>query len=323
MWSDILDQPLAVRILQRHLARARVAPVYLFTGPPGVGKRRCALELAKALNCAAEGERPCDACDSCRRIDRGTHPDVHELVPDGPKGLIAIDAVRQLLGRVGLRPYVANEALVILDGADRLTEEAANSCLKFLEEPTERTRLVLLTSFPWQCLSTIISRCHRVRFQPLGAETVAMLLQREASCDPVVARAISRIAQGGLATAMALARNWEAHQARMAQSAVDDPRTWVGYAMPQDRRELEAWLLHSIRWLRDVAVASVGATALIAHDAARPIIERHAQRRDPREFADATLRVMALRDSLEQSVSARLVGTLLREEWINVTGTAR
>ena len=165
-WDSILGQAFAKRVLQGHLADGRVAHAYLLAGPDGTGKRLVALEMAKALNCTASGPHPCDVCPTCVQIGRGTHPDVHTLSPVAPSETIRIEAVRQLLGRIVLRPFNAAFQVAIIDGAERLTEEAANSLLKALEEPPAHTRFLLTTAKPSVCLPTIVSRCHLVRCQP-------------------------------------------------------------------------------------------------------------------------------------------------------------
>jgi DNA polymerase-3 subunit delta' len=125
--------------------------------------------MAKALNCLAPSaqDRPCDACIPCRHIARHIHPDVHWLSPGGSSDQVKIDAVRQVLGRIALRPFSGRYQAVLLDGAHRLTEEAANSLLKSLEEPPAHTRFVLTTSQLSRCLPTITSRCQLVRFHRL------------------------------------------------------------------------------------------------------------------------------------------------------------
>ena len=165
-WDKIPGQELAKRILQAHLAGGRVAHAYLLAGPDRAQKRGLAIELAKALNCAAEGAKPCDACATCSQITRGMHPDVHVLSPAGASETVRIEPVRQLLGRIALRPFNAAFQVAIIDEAEHLTEEAANSLLKSIEEPPSRTRFVLTTSRLSDCLPTIVSRCHLVRCQP-------------------------------------------------------------------------------------------------------------------------------------------------------------
>lgn len=167
-WSDVVGHELAKRIFHTHLAAGTVAQAYLLVGPEGIGKRRLGLELAKALNCSG-AKPPCDACVTCGQIARGVHPDVHVIEPSGPSAQIKIEDIRQLIGRVALRPFNARVQVAVLDGADRLTEEAANSLLKTLEEPSGYARFILTTSRLAFCLPTIVSRCQLIRCDPRRA----------------------------------------------------------------------------------------------------------------------------------------------------------
>ena len=130
----------AVNILGRALGEGRTAHAYLVTGPEHVGKMTLALDLARAVNCSG-AERPCDACAQCRRVDRGLHADVRVVgVEPGPSGgrqrvAIGIDQVREVQREASLKPYEGSSRVFIFDRAERLTEEAANSLLKILEEP--------------------------------------------------------------------------------------------------------------------------------------------------------------------------------------------
>lgn len=322
-WNTILGQPFALRVLQSHLVRQRIAPAYLFIGPDGVGKRLAAVEMAKAVNCDRAGtlESPCDACDSCQRIAREVHPDVHRLSPHGASESIPIDEVRHLLERVNLRPYMGARTVAIIDGADRLTEEAANSLLKALEEPPGQAVFLLTTAHPARCLPTIISRCRVVRFQRLTAEVIEALLSRIHLGEPAIAQSAGRLAQGSMARALELCAQWTRHEAITALLGSEPPSAWLAWDMPRDREELSRWLGEAILWLRDVAVAGAGEPSLIGHRHALEAIQRQASRVDADRCVSTALSLVELKTSLdEQSISPRLVGTLLRERWLELLG---
>ena len=159
-------------ILQRLLLGGRVGATLLFAGPDGVGKRQFALTMAKAFNCqqpvidAAQGRYDCcDVCPVCHRIDAGEYGDVVTLRPDGQ--FIKIAQTRQLAAEVYFRPQEGRQRFFIIDEADRLREEAANSLLKTLEEPPPTSTIILLTAKPNALLQTIRSRAQRLSFAPL------------------------------------------------------------------------------------------------------------------------------------------------------------
>ena len=172
MFSDFPEQLRVAQLLQRSLERHRLAHAYLFTGN-GLGELEAmARTLAKTLNCASPPRRGadgmgldcCDRGDSCRRIDEGNHPDVLVLRPESKSRIITIDQMRELMRAVNLKPSLAEYKVGVIVAADRLNAQAANAFLKTLEEPPDKSILVLLTTEPQRILETILSRCLRLCF---------------------------------------------------------------------------------------------------------------------------------------------------------------
>ena len=317
-WDKILGQAFATRVLQAHLADERVAHAYLLAGPDGTGKRLVALEMAKALNCTAPGSHPCDVCPTCVQIGRGTHPDVHVLSPVGSSDAIRIEAVRQLLGRIALRPFNAAFQAAIIDGAERLTEEAANSLLKALEEPPAHTRFLLTTSNPSDCLPTIVSRCQLVRCQPLPPETIARILIEQHACASDAARTIAALAAGSASQALALAGRWKVREEVVARLASPRPSVWLEQPLPETRQDVADLLEEMIAWLRDLAIAATEAQGVV-HAAHAETLRHQAQAIDLDRCLEAALELVSLRESLGQFVSPRMVASLARETWLSLS----
>ncbi|MBI3331031.1 MAG: DNA polymerase III subunit delta' [Candidatus Omnitrophica bacterium] len=316
-WTDIIGHEFAKRLLQANLAAGAVAGAYLFAGPGGVGKRRLALEMAKALTCAAPGARPCDACPSCRQVGRGEHPDVHVLLPGGASDQIRIDDIRHLLGRFALQPFSARVQAAVLDGAERLTEEAANSLLKALEEPSARARFFLTTARLSDCLPTIVSRCQLIRCRPLPLETVERVL-RERGVAPETAAAAARLSGGSVSQALELAGRWPAYRELVARLADRSPSAWLEGALPETRQDVAQFLDGLMDWLRDVALTAAGGARWVRQAAHAEALRRQAAAIDPDRCLEVASELVSLRESVDQFVSPRLVAALAREKWLEL-----
>jgi len=318
-WREILGQDQAVSLLRLHLGSGQIANAYLLAGPDGVGKRRIALEMAKALNCTGDAEKPCDTCSSCRQMGRGVHPDLHVLLPGGASNQIKMEDVRHLLGRVALRPFSASVQAAVIVGAERLTEEAANSLLKVLEEPPAHSRFFLTTARLSDCLPTIVSRCQLIRCRPLPSDVIVRLLADAQACTPDAAQAIARLAGGSASRALDFADRWEAHAQTVARLADARPAVWLEQPVPENRQDVAQLLEGMMAWLRDVAVAAAsGDTRAVAHASQEPAVRRQAETIDLDRCVATALELVSLRESVDQFVSPRLVATLAREKWLNL-----
>ncbi len=194
-----------VQLLRRAVERERVPQSLLFAGPEGVGKRATALALAQAINCPKQSAGDgCGVCPVCRRIVAGTFSDVILLDRDGAAS-IGIDALREkVLGPVGYRPFEGRRRVFIIDPADELTPPAQDALLKTLEEPPPSVILILVTAYPDSLVTTIRSRCRRLRFGALSDDEVRRVL---IAVDPKMdaADALRRASASGGSVARALA----------------------------------------------------------------------------------------------------------------------
>ncbi len=159
-----------VQLLQRSLARGRLGHAYLFAGVNLEELESLARTLAKTLNCrnpvktGGAATDCCDACPACRKIDGGTHGDIHWARPESKSRVVTIDQMREMMREIQLKPTEAKYKVAIIAGADRLNSQAANAFLKTLEEPPAKSVLILLSTEPQRILETIQSRCLRLNF---------------------------------------------------------------------------------------------------------------------------------------------------------------
>jgi DNA polymerase III subunit delta' len=159
-----------VQLLQRSLARGRLGHAYLFSGDQLEELESLARTLAKTLNCQNPVKEDgaavdcCDECASCRKIDGDTHSDIHWARPESKSRIVSVEQMRELMREIQLKPTEAQFKVAVIVAADRLNIQAANAFLKTLEEPPQKSILVLLSTEPSRILETIISRCLRVSF---------------------------------------------------------------------------------------------------------------------------------------------------------------
>jgi DNA polymerase III subunit delta' len=175
-FKDFSGQGQGVLLLQRSLARGRLAHGYLFSGHQLDDLELLARALAKTLNCqqpvrsspGGAAIDSCDACLTCRKIEHETHADIHWVRPESKMRIVGVDQMRELMQEINLKPTEAEYKVAVIVAADRLTVPAANAFLKTLEEPPPKSILILLTTEPQRILETILSRCLRLNFAGEG-----------------------------------------------------------------------------------------------------------------------------------------------------------
>lgn len=156
--------------LTNAVARNRVSHAYIFHGPPGVGKKTAGFAFARALLCRRGGGDACGTCDDCSRTERGVHPDLHLVRPDGAS--IKIKQLRSLRGNTAITSFGEGRQVFLVEQAEKMTTEAANSLLKTLEEPSAGVVFILVTDDPGGMLPTVLSRCQCYRFGLLSRDEV-------------------------------------------------------------------------------------------------------------------------------------------------------
>lgn len=172
-------QPLVVKQLQTVLKNHELAHAYLFVGPTGSGKSEIAKWLALRLFCLhLQNGKPDLTCPECQRILSGNHPDVVVAKPEGRQ--IKVDEIRHLKDEFTKSAVEGNRKLFIIHDAEKMTNNAANSLLKFIEEPGPGIYILMLTTNKSAVLPTIRSRTQIIELQPLQrAELEQVLTQND------------------------------------------------------------------------------------------------------------------------------------------------
>ena len=201
LFSEIIGQEKAKRFLKRVMAEERIPHAYLFTGIPGIGKTSMAKAMTMALNCHEPVDFDgCGQCPSCRKLLGGNFPDFIHIKPDGQN--IKIEQIRDLNRRLSFAPVSAKHRVCVVQQAEVMTGEAANSFLKTLEEPPPGNILILNAREPRDLLPTIVSRCQRVPFQPLPVQEMRDWLVREKDIDRQRATIAAKGSSGSLGSAL-------------------------------------------------------------------------------------------------------------------------
>jgi DNA polymerase-3 subunit delta' len=236
--ADLIGQDLARAALERAIAGGRVAHAYVFEGPPGVGKRSAALGLAMALNCPVAPGAGCGACEICRRVEAGLHPDVPSFGPSGPGGQIVIDDIRAILALTRTRPHEARARVVVVDDADAMNPSSANGLLKTLEEPLAGNHLVLCTGAPDRLLPTVRSRAQRIRFRALSPAALAAIARARGLPEARAEIAVA-LADGSAARMLEAAGAKTSHGEGNADDGDgDSENAGLGQALGQLRRAI-------------------------------------------------------------------------------------
>jgi DNA polymerase-3 subunit delta' len=320
MWNTI-GHDSAVALLRRSLDEGRLAHAYMITGPRHLGKMTLAMDLARAVNCTAS-ERPCGECAQCDRISRGLHTDVKivEVDKDQVKSrvMIAIDQVREMQREVSLAPFEGASRVIIIDQAERLSEEAANGLLKTLEEPPDQVVLVLLAPDTGVMATTLSSRCQILELKRVSGATIVDALIRTHGIDASSADQIARIARGRPGWAFRAAEDPEiledlsnkleeleeivagnigerfAHAAGIA-SAFDRDRE-------AGRRDMDMWL----DWWRDLMLVKAGTPEFMIHVSRLEPMRAAAAKLTAAQIARTIAAIGETVSFLERNVNSRL-----------------
>ena len=219
IWDSVVGQDDIVTSLERAVLdaerRTRGEPgpamthAWLFTGPPGSGRSTAAACFAAALVCPEGG---CGVCQACRTAPLGGHPDVDMVRPEGVNYLVK--EARALVMTSELSPAKSFWHVIVVEDADRLTDEAVNALLKSIEEPPPHTVWILCAPSVEDVLPTIVSRTRHVALRTPSARDVADLLVERYGVDRAIAAFAARASQGHIGRARALATDEHARLRR-------------------------------------------------------------------------------------------------------------
>jgi len=315
-----------VRYLSAILRKGSVPGALLFTGPEGAGKASAAIAFAMGCNCYGtetkefnadtgeegdgEGSVPCGSCRACRKILSGNHPDILTIKPAG--SLIKISQIRNLCQRLAIKPHEGRLRVVIFQEAGVMNQEAGNALLKVLEEPPERTVLILTTRQKTDLLPTIVSRCMHIRFRPVSIETKAsrMAEERGLPIEEALAR-VSMLGAGGERLTAEEQDAWiEKHGILMnAMENIPDMKLGTKLVFAEflaSQKEDLPFCLETIKtWLRDLVVCFDAPEMTVNRDILDKI-RRIAERYSREALLKKVDAVAATEEALKRNCNPRL-----------------
>ncbi len=211
--KDFTGQKIAVDLMERALTEDRLNHAYLFYGPEESGKLTFSLIVAKALNCLVGSGEACGSCISCKKVDKGIHPDVSVIAPEGKN--IKIEQIRQLKNLSSFRPNEGEKKVYILKDAQNLSLPAANSLLGILEEPPSYFVFILLVPQLSLLPETVVSRCLCIPFSRVSRrEVYEFLRMQEFSFSDEQLWTAAHLAEGSIGRAVRILNsdNWNHHR---------------------------------------------------------------------------------------------------------------
>ncbi|OGF31750.1 hypothetical protein A2533_01020 [Candidatus Falkowbacteria bacterium RIFOXYD2_FULL_35_9] len=214
-WS-VVGHTKILDFLQTNILNQTFAQSYLFVGPKKVGKTSVAKKFSQFLICDNYSEylkngkvkKPfaCGECSACQMFKKGIYADYYLVERErNDKGLlkknISIKQIRDLQSSLSKRSFQNSYKIVIIPEAEAMSLEASNSLLKFLEEPTAKTIIILISQNTNIILPTIVSRCQILNFSPVPRENIFDYLVDQGA-NRSLALELSAISQGRITVAL-------------------------------------------------------------------------------------------------------------------------
>jgi DNA polymerase-3 subunit delta' len=292
-FRDIPGQDKAKLLLQHALRSGRIAHAYLFAGPSGSGRHETAMAFAQTLFCERGGDDACGECLSCRKVSHGNHPDLHKVAPDGQT--VKIEQIRDLQRELSYRSAGAGYKVYIIEAAETMTIPAANSLLKFLEEPPSPVVAILIVPGAKSVLPTILSRTQLVPFVPGDREIMEERLKTE-GIPPLLARAAVHLASGPAAGKALAQENWFAEIRNVViQLGRENMSRFPGSLLTAQQQIFKTDLSEHVEtllqlfalWYRDMIYAMTGRQKQLVFSDQAEFITKHAWSRTIEAWAEA------------------------------------
>jgi DNA polymerase III subunit delta' len=255
---DLIGQEQAVTLLKQAVNSQKIAPAYLFVGIPGIGKKIAARGFAELL-------LECSFTES----SVVTHPDLMWVEPTySDKGelilvsqakaqnlsfksapTIRIEQIRQISQFLNRRPLKSDRLAVVIEDAHLISEAPANALLKTLEEPGNGTIILIAPSID-TLLTTIVSRCQRIRFAPLSRQNLELVLKKAHYTEILEHHSLMAMAQGSPGLAIAGWQQLQSIPQQLSQQLLKKPQNYFE-ALTMAKNVTQELELSAQLWLID------------------------------------------------------------------------
>lgn len=300
-FAEILGQDKIKEQLSNMVNHKRLSHALLFHGQEGVGKKSLALAFAQFIICEnKQGSDSCGECPACRKAQKLVHPDIHYVFPvikstgkiaisdnyikewreeilhnpyfsyeywnsaigDGKKvSSIYVDESSEIIKKLNFKPFESDYKVIIMWLPEKMNTQTANKLLKTLEEPSDKTVLILVAENLDFMLSTILSRVQQVKIPPIQAEKIKEYLKENFSASEELLQFATNYGKGNLGLSIEGLKQSENNQ-RYHSWFVDFMRLAYSNKMldlikhndeiiSYDKNEIKKFLQYSIQYLRD------------------------------------------------------------------------
>ncbi|MDC3417952.1 DNA polymerase III subunit delta' [Aquibacillus salsiterrae] len=315
-WAEMAKvQPRVSKMLLNSITKDRISHAYLFQGQRGTGKYELSKLFAKSIFCKFKQDgQACNECKDCHRIDSNNHPDVHQIIPDGQS--IKKEQILHLQKEFTYTGLESNQKIYIIVDADKMTTNASNRLLKFLEEPSKLTTAMLLTENSQSILQTIRSRCQIMALQPLNPIHFEKKLQEQgiametskilASLTNNISDAIEINTDEWFANARKIVVQLiEVLQAKPDEALLFINNQWMTHF--KDRNQLHQGLQLLMLWFKDLIYHDVGNEQSIVFTSHLDEIVQSSLKWSRSHATQALYAIMEAKRKLDQNVHPTLV----------------
>ena len=218
-FNKIIGHSDVIEYFKKTISSKNISHSYLLEGGKGVGKKLLAKTFVKTLFCEKDGAtEPCHKCTSCLMMETGNNPDYFEVVSS--KASIGVDDIReQVVEQMKIKPYRSQYKIFMIPEADRMTIQAQNALLKTIEEPPSYGIVILHTENPGKIITTVHSRCARIRVLPLGNTLIEAYIKDQYSLNREQISLYADFAGGSIGQAKIMIEDGEFWELR--QKSVD------------------------------------------------------------------------------------------------------